>query len=377
MNLKIKCFFGSILFNLCLIQQVSAQTLEKIPGQENTTSNLVKYLNNLYLFGISAVAILAVFMIALGAFNYLVTAVGNPSKMQTAKETIVGALFGLALAFLAYLILYVINPDLVGGALGKPSKLVQGIMQEEQQSEGENYWKKGYTPPPVDGVCGSSNDGVFQSQPSSDLCAKGESSEVTATGTGWSWTCLGENGGGDDSCSATQTETEESVSDNIDSPEVINNPYSSYPALKSEYDDFPEKNTGVISDVRPYILQFGDQPVDGNKFSIYIPAGTESLQFNLNSTQSADLYMSIDNPPSKTNASGLENRTIEDLEESDRKTNFELGGGQKLIIIDDYSVDSSSWEDGKWIYFELEGLAKPAAYNARYRINTNHPNYSK
>jgi hypothetical protein len=69
-------------------------------------------------------------MIALGAFSYLVTAVGNPSKVQSAKETISNALFGLALAFLAYLILYVINPDLVSGTLNQPSEIMSEIYQE-------------------------------------------------------------------------------------------------------------------------------------------------------------------------------------------------------------------------------------------------------
>ncbi|MFO7806935.1 MAG: hypothetical protein R6V40_00735 [Candidatus Moraniibacteriota bacterium] len=117
------------------VLNASAQTMEKIPGQEEESSNLVEYLNNLYLFGLSAVAILAVFMIALGAFTYLVTAVGNPSKMQTAKEYITNALFGLALAFLAYLILYVVNPDLVGGTLGEPGEVVEEILGEESWDE--------------------------------------------------------------------------------------------------------------------------------------------------------------------------------------------------------------------------------------------------
>lgn len=120
-----------ILFAYFLFaNSASSQTMEKIPGQEEESSNLIEYLNNLYRFGLSAVAILAVFMIALGAFSYLVTAVGNPSKVQSAKETITNALFGLALAFLAYLILYVINPDLVSGTLNQPSEIINEINQE-------------------------------------------------------------------------------------------------------------------------------------------------------------------------------------------------------------------------------------------------------
>ncbi|MFW5885120.1 MAG: pilin [Patescibacteria group bacterium] len=125
-----KKYLFTLLAFFLFTNSTSAQTLEKIPGQEKESSNLIEYLNNLYRFGLSAVAILAVFMIALGAFSYLVTAVGNPSKVQSAKETISNALFGLALAFLAYLILYVINPDLVSGTLNQPSEIINEIYQE-------------------------------------------------------------------------------------------------------------------------------------------------------------------------------------------------------------------------------------------------------
>ena len=96
---------------------------EKIPGQENV-DDLQSYLEALYRFGIAIVAILAVVMIGIGAFMYIVTAAGNLSIMANAKEIIGNAIFGLVMALLAWLILYIINPDLVGTTLNTPKKTI-------------------------------------------------------------------------------------------------------------------------------------------------------------------------------------------------------------------------------------------------------------
>jgi hypothetical protein len=106
-----------------------AQQLEKIPGQEPVSdSDLVGYLDSLYRFGISITGILAVFMIALGAFAYIVTSAGNASKMLDAKEKISNALIGLIIALTAYLFLYVINPDLVRGTLRGPADILNELV---------------------------------------------------------------------------------------------------------------------------------------------------------------------------------------------------------------------------------------------------------
>ena len=106
---------------------------EKIPGQENV-DDLQSYLEALYRFGIAIVAILAVVMIGIGAFMYIVTAAGNLSKMANAKEIIGNAIFGLVMALLAWLILYVINPDLVGTTLKMPKKTInpEAYVSDEQ-----------------------------------------------------------------------------------------------------------------------------------------------------------------------------------------------------------------------------------------------------
>ena len=56
--------------------------------------------------------------------------------------------------------------------------------------------------PPVDGVCGSSNGGSFYSIPTTNLCSSGTASSVSGAGP-WTWTCTG-NSGVNGSCSATK-----------------------------------------------------------------------------------------------------------------------------------------------------------------------------
>jgi hypothetical protein len=56
-------------------------------------------------------------------------------------------------------------------------------------------------PPPVNGVCGSSNGGVLTSAPTDNLCSAGTPSAVTGSGP-WSWSCNGLYGGTNASCSA-------------------------------------------------------------------------------------------------------------------------------------------------------------------------------
>jgi len=55
---------------------------------------------------------------------------------------------------------------------------------------------------PVDGVCGSSNGGIFTTAPAAGLCGAGSATSVTGDGP-WSWTCTGANGGATAACAAT------------------------------------------------------------------------------------------------------------------------------------------------------------------------------
>ena len=106
----------SFIFFLFSFQISHAQyqynLLEKIPGFEGKTNDFPSYILAIYKFGIWTVGIAALLMITIGGFMYL-TSAGNTSKSGGAKEIIKDALIGLVIALAAYLVLYVINPDLV------------------------------------------------------------------------------------------------------------------------------------------------------------------------------------------------------------------------------------------------------------------------
>lgn len=117
-NKKWLVFFGLFfIFSFAfLIPETSAQTqyqlLEKIPGA--TGNNLGQYLGSLYTVALAIIVLSSVFMLSIGGFMYL-TSAGNTAAMGTAKTIIVDSIIGLILALVAYLILFVINPDLVRG----------------------------------------------------------------------------------------------------------------------------------------------------------------------------------------------------------------------------------------------------------------------
>ncbi len=86
--------------------------LEKIPGFEGVSTNLPEYINAIYKFGLWTIGIAALLMITLGGFMYI-TSAGNSSSTGKAKKFITDAIAGLILAFIAYLLLKTLNPDLL------------------------------------------------------------------------------------------------------------------------------------------------------------------------------------------------------------------------------------------------------------------------
>lgn len=87
--------------------------MEGLPGffAPGSSTDLPGLILGIYNFGIWTVGIAAFFMLIIGGFMYM-TAAGNTSRAGNAKGVITDALLGIAVALLAYLILYVINPDL-------------------------------------------------------------------------------------------------------------------------------------------------------------------------------------------------------------------------------------------------------------------------
>lgn len=91
------------------------QLLEKIPGTDGLNgSDLPGYLKAIYRIALIIVTLSAVLMLSVGGFMYL-TSAGNTASISSAKSIIWDSLIGLVIALSAWLILNVINPDLVGG----------------------------------------------------------------------------------------------------------------------------------------------------------------------------------------------------------------------------------------------------------------------
>lgn len=90
--------------------------LERIPGGENAGGDLETYVENIYRIALIIVTLSAVLMLSVGGFMYL-TSAGNTSAMGSAKSVIFDSLIGLVIAITAWLILNVINPDLVNVTL--------------------------------------------------------------------------------------------------------------------------------------------------------------------------------------------------------------------------------------------------------------------
>lgn len=91
--------------------------MEKIPGfgkdiSDTPYNDFPNYILSITKFVIWTVGIAALLMIIIGGFMYI-TSAGNTSRTETAKTVIFDALYGLLVALAAWLLLYVINPDLV------------------------------------------------------------------------------------------------------------------------------------------------------------------------------------------------------------------------------------------------------------------------
>ena len=89
--------------------------LESLPGffqAGNEMTDFPGLILAIYKFGIWTIGISGLFMLTIGGIMYIGSA-GNTSTAGTAKGIITDALIGVFAAMAAYLILYVINPDLI------------------------------------------------------------------------------------------------------------------------------------------------------------------------------------------------------------------------------------------------------------------------
>jgi hypothetical protein len=87
-----------------------------IPGTSDTYTGeqgLANYVGHIFRYGSYLAIALAILMIIYGGFKYAGSA-GNPEAMGEAKEFITGAIIGLIVLILGYLILSQVSPGLVG-----------------------------------------------------------------------------------------------------------------------------------------------------------------------------------------------------------------------------------------------------------------------
>ena len=93
--------------------------LPALPGAPaGPGSTIASYINYIFVFAILLAGFLALGMMTLGGVQYVLAA-GNASKVESAKEKIQGALIGLGVILVSFLLLRTINPDLV--SLSNPS----------------------------------------------------------------------------------------------------------------------------------------------------------------------------------------------------------------------------------------------------------------
>lgn len=81
-------------------------------GEDDKKGDLVTYIQSIFKFFIWTVGIAALLMLMIGGFMYM-TSAGNQANAGTAKKIITDALLGLIVVLFAWVILNVINPDLV------------------------------------------------------------------------------------------------------------------------------------------------------------------------------------------------------------------------------------------------------------------------
>ncbi len=87
------------------------------------------FFGSIYVFAISIVGFAVFIQFIWGGFLYFFAAAGNAAKTEVAKEKMKNAVIGAVLLLSAYLILYVINPDLV-----RTDKLDQTLKKDIQTS---------------------------------------------------------------------------------------------------------------------------------------------------------------------------------------------------------------------------------------------------
>lgn len=139
----------------------------KTPGQ---------YVRALFLLGLTVIGLLALVAMVVGGIVYL-TSAGSPERIKKAKSIIGGALAGLALLLCSYIILKLINPDLVQLKMPKLENVemeMNAPSPPKTLPEQTQYW-----------VCGAGGKVYSTKQKCSSNCKGGLAAVCTPTPKSW------------------------------------------------------------------------------------------------------------------------------------------------------------------------------------------------
>lgn len=111
-----KYFYTALVFTLSLPTAAFAVTydnaLVSLPGYDGSTPGLTGFVNTVYTLAISLAALLAVVKIVIAGLKWMLSDI--VTDKADAKKDIQGALIGLIIIISAVLIIYTINPTIVG-----------------------------------------------------------------------------------------------------------------------------------------------------------------------------------------------------------------------------------------------------------------------
>jgi hypothetical protein len=82
----------------------------KIEETDTAITIMARYVSQIFKFGIALISIFSILMLMIGGYEYM-TAGGESSQTDNAKQRITQALFGLVMVFLSALLLNFINPN--------------------------------------------------------------------------------------------------------------------------------------------------------------------------------------------------------------------------------------------------------------------------
>jgi len=125
--------------------ELNFETVSCKPGEKCEIGWISQYVVAIYKYGIGLAAVLAVVMIMVGGFVWLMSG-GSSTQVSTAKDFIVSAMSGLLLALFSFMLLYIVNPRLVNldkvgvFAPNPPERAEPGASgSSELEGESESY----------------------------------------------------------------------------------------------------------------------------------------------------------------------------------------------------------------------------------------------